>query len=53
VEIVVLLVLILLTIRAFRRFSRPAAALLLPYLLWVSFATALTFAVWLGNPNLL
>jgi hypothetical protein len=33
--------------------SPLAGALLLPYLLWVSFAGALTFAVWQRNPSLL
>ena len=33
---------------------RPlAAALLLPYLLWVGFATALTYSIWQRNPQLL
>jgi translocator protein len=30
-----------------------AALLLMPYLLWVSFASALTWAVWRSNPGLL
>ena len=53
VEIVVLWVMIALTIVLFWRVSRPAGALLLPYLLWVSFAAALTYAIWRRNPQLL
>ena len=34
----------------FARHDRIAAALLLPYLLWVSFAAWLTFAIWQLNP---
>jgi benzodiazapine receptor len=52
-EVLVLWVLIAATIAAFRRVRPLAAALLLPYLLWVSFAAALTFAVWRLNPRLL
>lgn len=52
-EITVLLILILRTILEFGKVSRPAAWLLVPYLLWVSFATALTFSLWRGNPLLL
>jgi tryptophan-rich sensory protein len=37
------------TIRAFWAISRPAALLLLPYLLWVSFATVLNFSIWRMN----
>jgi benzodiazapine receptor len=40
-DIVVLWVLIVATIRRFGSIDRPAAALLLPYLAWVSFATVL------------
>jgi benzodiazapine receptor len=49
----VLLVLIVATVVAFWRSSRLAALLLVPYLLWVSFASALTWAVWQRNPGLL
>ena len=53
VEVLVLLALIAATIAAFYRMSRLAALLLLPYLLWVSFASVLTWAVWKANPGLL
>jgi len=53
VEVLVLLALIVATIGAFRRTSRLAALLLVPYLLWVSFASVLTWAVWRSNPGLL
>jgi benzodiazapine receptor len=53
VEVLVLLALIVATVVAFWRTSRLAALLLLPYLLWVSFASALTWAVWRSNPGLL
>jgi len=50
---VLLWCLIAVTIASFWRFSRVAAALLLPYLAWVTFASALTFATWRLNPQLL
>jgi tryptophan-rich sensory protein len=52
-DVLLLWLLILATIVAFRRFSGLAAALLWPYLAWVTFASALTFAVWRRNPGLL
>ena len=52
-EVLVLLVLIVATLAAFWRNSRLAAVLLVPYLLWVSFASVLTWAVWRSNPGLL
>lgn len=52
-EILVLLALIAATAVAFWRRSRLAAALLAPYLLWVAFASALTWSVWLANPAVL
>ena len=53
VEVLVLLALIVATIVAFARIDRWAAWLMLPYVLWVTYASALTWAVWLANPNLL
>lgn len=53
VEVLVLLALIVATTVAFGRTSRLAALLLLPYLLWVSFASVLTWVVWRNNPDLL
>lgn len=47
--LVLLWVLILLTIRAFWRISPTAAILLIPYLLWVTFAGYLNLAIWLLN----
>jgi translocator protein len=49
VEIVVLWFLILATIVLFWQQSALAGGLLIPYLAWVSFATALTFAIWRLN----
>lgn len=49
VEILLLWLAILATIVAFARISRPAAWLLVPYLLWVSFATILNYAFWMAN----
>lgn len=53
VVVIVLGILIVLTMIAFARVRRSAALLLLPYLLWVCFATALTAATWQRNPGLL
>lgn len=53
VEILVLLALIVAMIVAFWRISRLAALLMVPYLLWVSFASVLTWVVWRSNPTLL
>jgi translocator protein len=50
-DVLLLLVLIAATMRAFWQSSRGAAGLLLPYLLWVAFASALTWSVWLANPG--
>ncbi len=50
-EIVLLLLAILVTAWYFARVRPLAAYLLVPYLGWVSFATALTWAVWQRNPG--
>lgn len=47
--IILLWLAILMTIIEFYKISRPAAWLLIPYLLWVSFAAILNFAVWKIN----
>ncbi len=52
-EILLLWALIVLTISLFWRVSRVAAALLVPYLGWVSFAAALNVSIWRLNPGLL
>ena len=53
VEILVLVGLVGLTIILFGRVQRIAAFLMLPYLLWISFAAGLTYEVWKRNPQLL
>ena len=49
IEIAFLWVAILLTTVLFWKISRKAAILLLPYLLWVSFASLLNFEIWRLN----
>ena len=49
-DIVLLWVLIVATIGAFWRVRPLAGILLVPYLLWVSFAAALNLSVWQLNP---
>jgi tryptophan-rich sensory protein len=53
VEILVLWGLIVATTISFWRIRSLAGVLLLPYLLWVSFASGLAYNVWRLNPNLL
>jgi tryptophan-rich sensory protein len=48
-EIVLLWAAILATMVAFARLSRAAVAFMVPYLLWVTFAAALNFAIWRAN----
>lgn len=49
VDILLLWIMILLTFVQFQKVSGIAAWLLVPYLLWVSFAAVLNFAIWRIN----
>lgn len=49
VEILILLMAIVFNIFAFYRISRLSAWLLIPYLLWVTFATYLNYSIWVLN----
>ncbi|MBT6253640.1 tryptophan-rich sensory protein [Candidatus Uhrbacteria bacterium] len=49
VDIVLLWIAILYTILLFYKISRPAAYLLIPYILWVSFASYLNLSIWILN----
>ena len=53
VDIVLLWISIVATLIAFWRIRPLAGLLLIPYLLWVSFATALSYSVWRLNPQVL
>ncbi|WP_427926503.1 TspO/MBR family protein [Xanthomonas hortorum] len=53
VDIAALWLALVLTIVAFAKWQRVAAWLLVPYLLWVSFAAALNYSVWQLNPQVL
>ncbi|MBD0321127.1 MAG: tryptophan-rich sensory protein [Gemmatimonadetes bacterium] len=52
-DVVLLELLIVVTMVAFWRVRPLAGALMIPYALWVAYATALTAAVWRMNPSLL
>ena len=52
-EVLVLWVVILATLVAFWRVRPLAGMLLVPYLAWVTFATALTYTLWRANPAVL
>jgi tryptophan-rich sensory protein len=52
-DILLLWALIVATLIAFWRIRPLAGALLVPYLLWVSFASALNYSVWQLNPQAL
>jgi len=49
IDIVFLWVMILVTILSFHRISQVSALLMIPYLLWVSFAGVLNWAIWRLN----
>ena len=48
--IIVLLALIVWTTILFWKISKPAAILMIPYIIWVSFATFLNYSIWMLNP---
>lgn len=48
-EIIIMLLLIVFTTAAFFKISKTAAWLMLPYLIWVSFATVLNGTIWYLN----
>lgn len=52
-DILLLWALVAATLAGFWRIRRLAGALLIPYLLWISFAAALNYSVWQLNPQLL
>ncbi len=49
VEIIAMWAAIFFTIQAFYRLNKRAAYILIPYLLWVSFATFLNYSIWVLN----
>lgn len=49
IEIIIMWLFILLTIKSFYSINKTAAFLLIPYLLWVSFASVLNGAIWYLN----
>lgn len=49
VWLIILWLLIIMTTVVFRAISRPAALLMLPYILWVTFAAYLNLAIYLLN----
>ena len=50
-DVLILVLLVALTTRAFFRVKPAAGWLMLPYLAWVTFACALTYSMWQGNPG--
>ena len=52
-DILLLWILIVATLLSFWRIRPVAGALLVPYLLWVSFAAALNYSLWQLNPQIL
>ena len=49
IDIILLWIAILVTIKTFFKVSKTAGLLLLPYILWVSFAILLNFSLWILN----
>lgn len=53
IDILCLWALLVATVALFWRVRPLAGALLIPYLLWVTFASALNFSIWQLNPSIL
>ena len=53
IDIILLWIFIILTLVYFWRIKPLAGVLLMPYLLWVSFAAVLNFSIWQLNPQIL
>ena len=53
VGVLLLLLLIVATFFSFWKISRMAVVLMIPYLLWVGFASVLTWTIWQSNPMFL
>lgn len=49
IDIILLLIFILITTIQFYRLDKPAAYLMIPYILWVSFAAVLNYTIWQLN----
>ena len=49
IEIILLLFFIIITTRKFKWIDKGAASLMIPYILWVSFATILNLSIWILN----
>ena len=49
INLIVLVILVAITVVLFLRVSKAAGFLLIPYLLWISFAAALNFQIWRMN----
>ncbi len=52
-DVILLWIFIVATLVAFLRHSNAAGLMLVPYLLWVTFAAALNYTVWQLSPSLL
>lgn len=50
INILILWILIVIVIYKFWKINKTAGLLLLPYLVWVSFATYLNYSIWIINP---
>ncbi len=51
VDLIALWLAIVITIFYFYKISKPAAWLLIPYILWVTFAGYLNYSIWVLNQN--